>query len=258
MHSSFIRLAVLALVSALVAGGMTWGTASASSSNTPVSAEPAPAADATLHDAMRKLWEDHITWTRLAIIDIADNAPSQASTVDRLLQNQVDIGNAIKPYYGERAGSQLTALLHDHITIAADLVQAAKADDMAMVDALNRKWQGNADDISMFLSQANPVYWKFSEIRREMHNHLDLTLKEAALYIKGDYDGSVAMYDKVHEQILGMADMLSMGIEAQFPERFTDTSNVATMPHTHTGETGGAPSSTSSAGTGMSPSGGGY
>jgi hypothetical protein len=179
---------------------------------------------------MRKLWEDHITWTRLAIIDIADNAPGQQATVDRLLDNQVDIGNAIKPYYGERAGSELTALLNDHITIAADLIKAAKAEDTVMVDSLNRRWQQNADDISMFLAQANPVNWKYDAVRTEMREHLDLTLQEASLYIKGDYPGSVAMYDRVHEQILAMADMLTTGIERQFPEQFSGNSPVNLAP----------------------------
>ena len=106
--------------------------------------------------------------------------------------------------------------------IAADLVKAAKAEDMPMVELLNRRWQGNADDISLFLSQANPEHWKYSEIRTEMRKHLDLTLNEASLYIKGDYAGSVTMYDKIHEQILCMADMLAMGIEMQFPAMFSE------------------------------------
>src|SRR5262252_5070715 len=84
-----------------------------------------PAKPAALHDAMRKLWEDHITWTRAFIISAAANSPDKAAATDRLLQNQVDIGNAIKPYYGEAAGNQLTALLKEHITTAADVVAAA-------------------------------------------------------------------------------------------------------------------------------------
>src|SRR5690242_17471909 len=83
-------------------------------------AAPARAAISPLdfQNAMRKLWEDHITWTRLAIIAILDDRPEKDATVQRLLQNQVDIGNAVKPFYGEAAGNQLTALLHEHITEA--------------------------------------------------------------------------------------------------------------------------------------------
>ena len=74
-------------------------------------------------DAMRKLWEDHITWTRLAIVSFAHDLPDLPATQARLLRNQVDIGNAIKPYYGTAAGNQLTALLKEHIVGAVALLR---------------------------------------------------------------------------------------------------------------------------------------
>ena len=83
------------------------------------------------HDEMRRLWEDHITWTRLFIVSATDDLPDTAATTQRLLRNQDDIGDAIKPFYGRAAGERLTALLREHITIAAELLGAAKAGDQA-------------------------------------------------------------------------------------------------------------------------------
>jgi hypothetical protein len=108
------------------------------------------------HDAMRKLWEDHITWRRVFIIDAAADLPDKATATSRLLQNQVDIGNAIKPYYGDAAGDKLTALLKEHITTAAEVVAAAKANDSAKLADANKRWFANADQIADFLSGANP------------------------------------------------------------------------------------------------------
>ena len=68
------------------------------------------------HDGMRKLWEQHVTWTRLAIVSFAGNLPDLPFTAQRLLANQTDIGNAIKPFYGQAAGQKLTNLLKAHIT----------------------------------------------------------------------------------------------------------------------------------------------
>src|SRR5262245_51937385 len=87
---------------------------------------PAPKSpeEVAFHAQMRKLWEDHVTWTRLAIVTFADSSGGFGATAGRLLQNQTDIGNAIKPYFGDAAGNQLTSLLHDHITIAVELLQA--------------------------------------------------------------------------------------------------------------------------------------
>lgn len=100
---------------------------------------PPTAARKAFHDQMRKLWEDHVTWTRLAIVTFADGSPSFDATSGRLLQNQRDIGDAIKPFYGPAAGNKLTALLHDHITIAVELLQAAKAGDTDAFNAANTR-----------------------------------------------------------------------------------------------------------------------
>ena len=101
------------------------------------------AARNAFHDQMRKLWEDHITWTRLAIVTFADGSPGFSATAGRLLQNQSDIGDAIKPFYGDAAGDRLTALLHDHITIAVQILQAAKAGDTDAFNAANTRWYAN-------------------------------------------------------------------------------------------------------------------
>src|ERR1041385_7179714 len=99
---------------------------------------------ATLQAAMRKLWEDHITWTRVFIISAAGDLPDKDAATQRLLQNQVDIGNAIKPYYGVAAGDKLTALLTNHILIAADLLTALDDGDSAAFAAANTAWYANA------------------------------------------------------------------------------------------------------------------
>jgi hypothetical protein len=172
-----------------------------------------------LKTAMNKLWEDHVTWTRNVICCLVDELPGSDQAVTRLLKNQEDIGNAIKPYYGEEAGNQLTALLKPHITISAEVVKAAKADNKTKLDEANKKWFANADEIAAFLSKANPA-WKLAEMKKMMHDHLKLTTDEAVARIKKDYSADIKAYDKVHEEILEMSDMLSMGIIEQFPDKF--------------------------------------
>lgn len=175
-----------------------------------------------LKQAMRKLWEDHITWTRVYIIDVAADLPEASVTAERLLENQVQIGDAIKPFYGAEAGEQLTALLTDHILIAVDLLAAAKSGDTAAFDEANTRWYANADEIAAFLSSANPDNWPQAEMQAMMKSHLDLTLEEATARLSGDWQADVAAYDKVHEEILEMADMLADGIVKQFPDQFAE------------------------------------
>src|SRR5687768_2875557 len=137
-----------------------------------------------LKSDMRKLWEDHIIWTRNVIFNIIDDLPGTTEAVNRLLQNQVDIGNAIKPYYGNDAGNQLTALLHDHITIAAELLTALKNDntppfgDTPAFATAYAAWVANADAIAALLSSVNPS-WPLEEMKMMMHEHLEKTGAEA-------------------------------------------------------------------------------
>ena len=175
------------------------------------------------HDAMRKLWEDHITWTRLYIVGATsgpEDLPDLEATTERLLANQVDLGDAIKPFYGEEAGEQLEALLTDHIVIATEVIGSAKAADSAALEDATARWQANGDDIATFLSTANPEAWPLDLMKGHMRTHLDLTTEEAVAHLEGRYDDSVAAYEKVHAQILAMADMLSEGIISQFPDEF--------------------------------------
>jgi hypothetical protein len=173
-----------------------------------------------LRTDMRKLWEDHVTWTRLAIISLEAGTPDTDATVARLLRNQTDLGNAIKPYYGNAAGKALTAELRTHILIAADLIAAAKAGDQAKLADAQARWTANADQIAATLHSVNPNYWGLDAMKAEMHQHLKLTTEEAVARLHGDWSADVAAYDKVHTHILQMSDMLTSGIVKQFPARF--------------------------------------
>jgi hypothetical protein len=181
---------------------------------------PGNAAQVAFHDAMRKLWEDHVTWTRLAIVTFAGGYAGFDATAARLLQNQVHIGDAIKPFYGDVAGAQLTALLRDHITIAVEILQAAKAGDTVALEDASARWYANAKDIADLLSAANPEFWPKNMMRADMRTHLDQTLAEAAHELERDYPASVSDYEAAHLHILAMADVLSSGIIGQFPSRF--------------------------------------
>jgi hypothetical protein len=210
------RLAIVAAL-ALALTGLAVALAPSGHNHDTVSA--ASRADRTaFHDDMRQLWEDHIVWTRMAIISIVDDRPDQPFAVERLLQNQDDIGNAIKPFYGEAAGDALTALLREHIVGAADLLVAAKTG--VGFEAAHAAWYANGDEIGAFLADANPRTWDRADMQAMMRDHLDLTLAEAVARLQGDYAADVAAYDEIHIQILHMADMLSDGIIAQFPRGF--------------------------------------
>lgn len=212
-HLSVPAVAPVALVCAAIA-------VAAPSAHHGTRPAAAAARQLAFHDGMRKLWEDHITWTRLAIVSFAAGLPDLPATEQRLLRNQVDIGNAVKPYYGVRAGNRLTALLRRHILGAVALLQAAKSGDGAAISRAGAAWYANGRQIADFLHSANPSNWSRKAMRRMMKVHLDETLKEAQDRLAGRFAADIRDYEAVHRHILEMADMLSGGIIRQFPARF--------------------------------------
>ena len=173
-----------------------------------------------LRNAMRQLWEEHIVYTRNFIISSVGGLEDTGKIAERLLRNQDDIGNAIKPIYGEEAGNKLAALLREHILIAADIVKAAKAGDSEGVAKGQKKWIGNADDIAVFLSGANPN-WPVQTLKDMLYKHLAFTTTEVVSRLKKDWPADIEAYDKGHAHMLMFADILTEGIVKQFPKKFT-------------------------------------
>jgi hypothetical protein len=173
-----------------------------------------------LRSEMRRLWEDHITWTRLAIISLTTDSPDTDATVGRLLKNQTDIGNAVKPFYGKAAGNELTRQLRRHILIAADVVAAAKAGDTVKLAAAQARWAKNGKDIAAVLASVNPRFWRLDDMNAELRTHLRLTTDEVVARLQGNWNADVAAYDKIHRHALHLSDLLSDGLIKQFPRRF--------------------------------------
>jgi hypothetical protein len=186
----------------------------------PARGEASSAKAAAFNSSMAKLWEDHIVWTRMVIVDFAAGLPDLKAAEGRLLRNQTDIGNAIKPYYGNAAGNALTSLLRTHILRAVPVLQAAKNGEKTKLATALDAWYANGRQIAAFLSKANPDAWPLSMTTSMMKRHLDLTTKEAVARLNGDWSADIAAYDAVHREILEMASMLSNGIVDQFPNRF--------------------------------------
>ena len=169
--------------------------------------------------AMRKLWEDHITYTRNYIISALADLEDTDKVAERLLKNQDDIGNAIKPIYGDDAGKKLASLLRDHILVATEVVKAAKAVNNEELAKANKKWEANADDIATFLSGANPN-WPRQDLVNMLYKHLELTTGEVVSRLKKDWVADIDYYDKGHVHMLMFADALTDGIVKQFPKKF--------------------------------------
>ena len=174
-----------------------------------------------LHDAMRTLWEAHGSWTHMVIVSFVGNLPDLGAEEQVLLQNQVDIGNAVKPYYGEAAGNRLTALLKAHILGAVKVLEAAKSGDSAALARVEADWFANGSQVADFLHAADPRFLSRTAAREMMKIHLEQVIQQAVDELKGDYAADAHAFAPYIRHILAMADMISGGIVQQFPNRFS-------------------------------------
>ena len=205
------RHSLAVAIACVIAGAVAFATVSDS--------QKKPSASEFRQD-MRKLWTDHVVWTRDYIVAAVSGAPDKQAAATRLLKNQDDIGGAVAMFYGKAAGDQLTTKLKEHITIAVELIDAAKAGDKATQQKADAKWQQNAVDIADFLSKANPN-WPRATLVDMMKKHLSTTTDEVVARLSKDWAGDVRAYDAVYDHILMMSDALADGIVKQFPDKFT-------------------------------------
>lgn len=173
----------------------------------------------SLKAALRRLWADHVIWTRQYLVAAIADTPDVGAATTRLLKNQEDIGGAIVPFYGEEAGAALTDLLKQHIMIAVDLVDAAKTGDDERFQSEDAKWTANAGEIGALLSGANPN-WSADDLADLLSLHLALTKEEAVDRLQENWEGDVEVFDQIFTEILTLADVLADGIVKQFPDRF--------------------------------------
>lgn len=167
----------------------------------------------------RQLWIDHVSWTRSYIISAISSLDDKDIVLERLLKNQDDIGNAIKPYYGEDAGNKLSALLREHIELAGKVLESAKTKDSKALEKNNKLWYENADKIADFLSKANPNY--SNKVLKDMlYKHLQFVTDQVVARLNNYWKADINAYDKGEEHMIHFADILSEGIIKQFPDKF--------------------------------------
>lgn len=172
-----------------------------------------------LYSAMSNLWAEHMEWTYATVVAFVEESPALEPTLDRLLQNQKDIGAAIEPFYGADAAGQLTALLTEHIQDAVPVLTAAKAGDSAALETAVNAWYANAEEIGRFLAGANPN-WPEADMVEMMRMHIAQTVAYATDALTGDYIKAVADYGLAEKHMQQMANDLSAGLVAQFPDMF--------------------------------------
>lgn len=172
----------------------------------------------TLTDTMRELWEQHVQWTRSFVVSNAANLPDLDLVVKRLLRNPSDFAKVLSVFYGKEKANRFNELFTEHLTIAADLMNYAKAGDSANVAKTRELWYKNAEDIAAFLASINP-YWDKNKWRKMLFEHLRLLEEAVVNRLTGKYEQEIFGYDAIEDMALMMGDYMAEGIFRQFGGR---------------------------------------
>lgn len=168
-----------------------------------------------LINEMNLVWEQHIMWTRMLLISIAECLKDLDATQTRLLRNPGDIANIFKRYYGDNISNEIQKLLTEHLVIGKNLIVALKNKNQDQASKLNSEWYNNADKMTEFFSSINPYYNK-EELQKMFYEHLRLTSIEVSSRLEGNYEKDINAYDMVQQEILKMSQFFVNGIVKQF------------------------------------------
>lgn len=176
-------------------------------------------AEAAFRCNMRLLWQEHISWARMVMVSLAYDLPDQDAVISRLLQNPVDMGNILRPLYGDYIADQYTGLIKEHLELAAELITTLIAGDKEGAAAIEKTWYANGAQVSEFLSSINP-YLSKQRFREMFYSHLALTQTEAAAVINKDFKKDIETFNMIAMEAQEMADMISDAIIKQYTGLF--------------------------------------
>jgi len=163
---------------------------------------------------MRFVWLQHIYWTRLLIISIVERLKDQDATAVRLLQNPNDMAAIFANYYPADVAQNIAKLFTEHLQIGGELITVLRDGKKAETTKLDKEWYINADKIAAYFASINPEY-NYQELKIMMYSHLDLTKKEVAARLAGNYAADIEAFGKVEQEAIMMADYFSKGLKCQ-------------------------------------------
>lgn len=168
-----------------------------------------------LNRELRRLWNEHIMWTRTFIVSAVDGIEDLDSITDRLLRNPTDMAQVLAIYYGEEAADTFRILLEDHLKIAAEMLMAIQSEDAGAAKQYMDLWYANGAAMAAFLGEIND-YWTEEEWKALLEEHLDMVKDYMIIRLNKAYGEDPPFYDRMEAQALAMADLMTAGTIRQF------------------------------------------
>lgn len=163
---------------------------------------------------MRKLWNDHIVWTRQYIISEMAATADKDAIFNRLRQNSQEIAKAMKAQYPGIDEATLGTLLDSTVITMTTLIFQTNIGSGASggSDAYTTKeiLMKHLDRMAVFLNAANPG-WSLPELKLMLQGYLNETHNEILARKNKIWDADIAAYDRLNNHVMKLADAFASG-----------------------------------------------
>ncbi len=164
-----------------------------------------------LRNILRLLWSQYALWTRFYIVSkVADLGDLEVVT-NRLYEVPMDMYNVLIIYYNINSVQEFENLLREQISLTINVIDNIIANNTSEAAAAETMWRGNADRLSLLLSEMNPN-WNHQMLQNLFYNQLDMTMDEAEKRKNRRYAEDVYQYNFIEYHTLMIADYLWNGI----------------------------------------------
>lgn len=171
------------------------------------------------NNQMRLAWLQHVYWTRMLLISIAERLKDEEAVTNRLMENPAEIAEVFESFYGPEVLQAIVTQLTEHLRIGGALITALRDGKQQEAASLNTQWHQNAARIAQLFAAINP-YYSEQEVLEMMNRHLELTTREVVARLSGNYAKDIQEFGEVEEEVLEMADYFTSGLLNQFSEQF--------------------------------------
>lgn len=174
-----------------------------------------------LKTEIAKLWVDNAIYTRQAILCLTDRLPGSQETLYRLMVNQEQLGEVFNKYYGRKLGDEFCQLLSSNTSLVVRIIRSKNDKDTNDLINSQKRMVKHYSDIVDFLVKINPHYNK-QDLEKEISILVDLMNKQIDYRIRGLYDLDIENFDKIINESILFANILSEGIIKLHPKEFLE------------------------------------
>jgi hypothetical protein len=181
----------------------------------------APSIPIPLKETMRILFLRHAEFTAARVMhSLVDKQPDIQVALAHLLENQEDIGVALKPSIGDKKADTLIALLKEHIQLAGVVIseavlnhdnQVLNPDTVLKEKIIALFAQG--DRIATFLCALNPEKLPLDITKKMFLNHNQFVVDMTVARLQQNYEQEMRLYYPYQTEILVLSDSIVNAVQ---------------------------------------------